>query len=508
MRKYLPHIKLALLSAALLVAYARVGPLFYNTWMHEDYTHGFFVPFVSAYMVWADREKFKGMAPRPDLVTGALLIALSAFLLVYGAAAGVSALQMYSVLVLAPGLVVMVLGLGWLRAMLLPVAYLLLMVPIPAPFIEHVHWPLQVVTSVMTSAALDLSGIPVLRNIQFLELPNATLEVAPECSGLNFLISMIAVGVPLAHLTQKTAWKKAAIVVSALALGLFANWLRVFIAGCWVYFTGQESHGFIHILKGMVVSVAGFFILFALSRLLNRNDQTASEPARAPWDPGKSGFFMNRGASAATVIFAALAVFQFSHDTARVKFSAPEAQTGLPSIAGWTGRPAAGFGSPFKLSGADTEMTAEYSAPDGRTVYAYIGYLESQDQERELINHDANPFQKKSAAALMDLGGGAQAAVSRRVISRGPDRYLLHFWYNINGRPVTDKYRALHYFAVDSLLHGRNNGAVVMVFSKVDGDGSTAGAENLHREFLAAFHPAVNGWFASSSGQARERGAR
>lgn len=494
------QLKTALLALTLILAYARVAPLFYGTWMTEDYSHGFFVPLVSAYMVWVDREKLGRIVPEPNFVLGVPLLSLSAFMLVYGTFATITALQQYSVFLLVPGLIVLVMGIKWLRAVLLPVAYLLLMFPIPGPVIGHIHWPLQLITSVVSSSVLSLVGIPVFRHEQFMELANQTLEVAPECSGLQFLIAMLAIGVPLAHLTQRKAWKKAALVASAVALGLFANWLRVFIAGLWVYYTGQESHGFIHILKGMLVSVAGFFILFAEARLLNWKDAASPEPA-AP-SAGKPFLQVSgKGAMAATVFFAILSGFLFLRQPVRVQLQTSGPQQALPSISGWQASPVAEHKEPFKLSGADTDITTEYRTPDGQTVYTYIGYLESQNDTKELVNAGMNRFQEKYETVPLMLEDGTRTLVNRRTISSGPDKYLLHFWYSINGRPVADRMMAKHYSAMDGIVSGRNNGAVVMVFSKMDLP------EADHERFLARLHPAVNSWL-SGSGTARTGGAQ
>lgn len=504
MTRTLAFLRMPLLAVTLLLAYARVAPLFYGTWMLEDYTHGFFVPLVSAYMVWVDRERLKRLAPEPNFVLGVVLLLLSAFMLIYGVFATITALQQYSVFLLVPGLVLLVLGVKWLRAVLLPVAYLLLMFPIPEPVIGHIHWPLQLVTSVISSSVLGLVGIPVFRHEQFMELSNATLEVAPECSGLQFLIAMTAIGVPLAQLTQKIAWKKAALIASAIALGLFANWLRVFIAGLWVYYTGQESHGFIHILKGMLVSVVGFFILFAEARLLNSKETACAEHSRAASDAGRpAAVLSNTGATAAIIIFAALAAFLFMRQPAPVQFKGATAGDGLAPVPGWEARPA-GLKETFKLSGADTDITTEYRSVDGRTVYTYVGYLESQNDTKELVNAGMNRFQEEYEPVPLVLEDGTVSKVNRREISSGSEKYLLHFWYNINGRAAADKYWAKHYSAMDGLFYGRNNGAVVMVFSRIDGPAGPQEAAAVQEKFLARFHPAVSNWLNASEAGPRE----
>jgi exosortase len=170
------------------------------------------------------------------------------------------------------------LGTRYLMALSLPLAYLILMVPIFDEAIEKIHWPFQIVTAVVSSELLTILGVPLIRNAQYIQLPNITMEVAEVCSGIRYLVSIIAIAVPLAYFTQKGWWRKVVLIISAIVIGIVTNWMRVTFIGIWVYYSGGSNiHGPLHIFQGVFVSVAGFILLFIFAWLLSKAHFTSKE---------------------------------------------------------------------------------------------------------------------------------------------------------------------------------------------------------------------------------------
>ena len=155
-------------------------------------------------------------------------------------------------------------------ALSLPLGYLILMVPILDEVIEKIHWPFQILTAMMSSEFLAILGVPLLRNAQYIQLPNMTLEVAEVCSGIRYLISILAIAVPLACFTQNGLWRKFFLIILAIIIGIVTNWMRVTVIGIWVYYYGgSEIHGPLHIFQGVFVSVVGFILLFIFAWVLS-----------------------------------------------------------------------------------------------------------------------------------------------------------------------------------------------------------------------------------------------
>ena len=108
------------------------------------------------------------------------------------------------------------------------------------------------------------SGYPVYRDGTFIYLPNQTLEVAQVCSGVNYLVAIAAVGIPLAYLSRSTVARRTALVLFGVIVAVIANGVRVALIGFTAYHglvTG-DLHGPGHVFHGMFVAVAGYVALF------------------------------------------------------------------------------------------------------------------------------------------------------------------------------------------------------------------------------------------------------
>ena len=73
-------------------------------------------------------------------------------------------------------------------------AYLLLMVPLWDGFTEPLHEPFQQRSAAIGIWLLHGIGIPAFREGTFITLPNLQIEVARVCSGVNYLVAVVALG--------------------------------------------------------------------------------------------------------------------------------------------------------------------------------------------------------------------------------------------------------------------------------------------------------------------------
>ena len=96
---------------------------------------------------------------------------------------------------------------GWahLRALAFPLAFLLLMIPMPAIIFNQIAFPLQLLASRAGEFAITTADIPVLREGNVLVLANTTLEVAEACSGIRSLISLLTLGIVFGYFTDQRA---------------------------------------------------------------------------------------------------------------------------------------------------------------------------------------------------------------------------------------------------------------------------------------------------------------
>lgn len=225
-------------------------------WQDPDYGHGFMVPLISGYLVYQRMEKLRQVALEPTN-TGFLLIVGAVGLLLAGSLGAELFVARFSLLFLLAGMTLFFTGWKMLRAVAFPLAFLVLMVPLPALIYNQVTFPLQLLASRFSSSGLELLGIPVLREGNVLILPNYSLEVVEACSGIRSLTSLIALSVAYGYFVERRLWARIALTFLMVPIAVASNALRVVGAGVATYFWGpQWAEGFIHFFQGWLIFVS------------------------------------------------------------------------------------------------------------------------------------------------------------------------------------------------------------------------------------------------------------
>jgi exosortase len=160
---------------------------------------------------------------------------------------------------------------GWqrLRVMAFPLAFLLLMIPLPGLIFNQIAFPLQLLASRVGEASLTAVDIPVLREGNVLVLANTSLEVAEACSGIRSLVSLLTLGIVLGYFTDSRIWMRVAIALSTIPIAIVANGGRVAGTGIAAHHFGPEAaQGFLHEFSGWMVFVVAFLLMLGLQKLL------------------------------------------------------------------------------------------------------------------------------------------------------------------------------------------------------------------------------------------------
>ena len=160
------------LAGALVWLYGGILSSLVRQWASDDnYSHGFFVAPLAAYFAWERRHLLAGAPSRPSIV-GLFLVAASLVVLLAGLLGAELFLTRVSLVGVLAGTVLFVWGRDHLRILALPVAFLLLMIPLPAIIFNQIAFPLQLLASRAGELALGVAGIPVLREGNVLQLPS------------------------------------------------------------------------------------------------------------------------------------------------------------------------------------------------------------------------------------------------------------------------------------------------------------------------------------------------
>jgi exosortase len=172
-----------------------------------------------------------------------------------------------------------------------PLAFLLLMIPIPAIIFNQIAFPLQLLASRFGEVVLTIAGVPVLREGNVITLSNTTLEVAEACSGIRSLISLLTLAIVYGYAIDRRNWARVALALASIPVAIVANGVRVAGTGIAAHFVGPEAaQGFFHEFSGWLVFVVAFVMLFAVQRVIawiapDRKPAPTAQPGREPAAP-------------------------------------------------------------------------------------------------------------------------------------------------------------------------------------------------------------------------------
>jgi exosortase len=237
-------------------------------WSDPDFSHGFFVPLFSAFVIWQERSRLTALDIRPSW-WGLLLLGFGMCLLVVGQLGADIFLPRLSLLIVLASLIGLFLGWKFFRALLFPWAFLFLMIPVPAIIFSHITFPLQLLASQVASTILPWMGVPVLREGNVINLPVMQLEVADACSGIHSLLSLTTLAVIYGYLMERKVAVRVLLVVASVPIAVAANSLRIVGTGLLVqYWDPEKAEGFFHEFQGWLVFVASLVMLYLLHRIV------------------------------------------------------------------------------------------------------------------------------------------------------------------------------------------------------------------------------------------------
>ena len=236
---------------------------------NDNYSHGFFIPLISGYMILVMRSELQNIPIRPS--NWGLLFLLAGLGQLYVANVGSEFfLQRTSIILVLLGIALFLLGRAMTRKLLVPIAYLLFMVPLPAIIWNKIAFPMQLYSSAVTEKVIQAIGIPVLREGNVLHLAQTTLEVVDACSGLRSLTTMFALSAALAWFSPLASWKKWVIFLAAAPIAILANIVRLTgTAGLASIYGAKVAQGFLHDFSGLFTFLVGLMLLVMTSKLLH-----------------------------------------------------------------------------------------------------------------------------------------------------------------------------------------------------------------------------------------------
>lgn len=255
--------------ASFAVLYWNVLVKLVHDWSTDDnYSHGFLIVPIALYLAWERRASVLALPVKSSLM-GLLVVLGSVAVLAAGTLGAELFLTRISILGVLAGAIVYLLGWAHLRALIFPVAFLLLMVPMPSIIFNQITFPLQLLASQAGEFGLSTLGIPVLREGNVIVLAHTKLEVVEACSGIRSLVSLLTLGIVYSYFVDERAPVRWVISLSAIPVAIVSNALRIAGTGVAAHYYGAEAaEGFFHSFSGWVVFVVAFAAILGVKQLV------------------------------------------------------------------------------------------------------------------------------------------------------------------------------------------------------------------------------------------------
>jgi exosortase len=252
-----------ILTAVFLFVYQKAILKLISDWATDpNFSHGFLIPFVALYMIWYKKNELAETSLKPSLI-GILVIIGGMLIHMAGNLGSELFLMRFSMIITLSGIIIYFCGFEIFNKLLVPIAYLIMMIPIPSILWNQVAFPLQLFSAQLSAKAINLLSIPVFREGNILHLANTSLEVVDACSGIRSLTSLLALTGAFAFLAPLTTFKKWVLFFSAVPIAVAVNVIRLTITGCMAAWIGPETaHGFLHDMSGLIIFGAALILVY------------------------------------------------------------------------------------------------------------------------------------------------------------------------------------------------------------------------------------------------------
>ncbi|WBY15869.1 exosortase A [Erythrobacteraceae bacterium WH01K] len=382
-RRPLAHLALSWIALMVLTASAW-AEMAVQWWNISTYNHILFIPPIVAWLVWLRRAELARLQPL-GCWPGLVLVAGALFVWLLGELAGVNIVAQAGAVGALQMSVLAILGPRVTAGLLFPLAYMVFLVP----FGDQLVPALQMITADVVIWLTRISGIPAVIDGVFIDTPAGLFEVAEACSGVKFLIAMIALGVLVAQTCFERWGRRLAFMATCIAVPIIANgvraWGTIYIAQS----QGIEfAAGFDHIFYGWIFfAIVVAVILGAAWRFFDRDPEEPGIDGQALAESrafSKLEAFTAEGRSILLAIAAIILIFAAWNTLASRLEADLSDRLVAPQANGWTQEaPSMQLDWEPRASGADLRLLTSYVDGEGRRVDLFAAAYATQGPGRD-----------------------------------------------------------------------------------------------------------------------------
>ena len=468
-------LRLAAVWFVLAIAFARDwAAIAHQAWNISTYSHILLIPLILGWLVWQRASELAKLEPEPWW-PGLLLSAGAAFLWLLGAFSGLDFARQVGAVAVLVLTVPTLLGVRVTAALLFPLAYAFMLVP----FGDELIPALQMITAKITVFLVELSGIPAVIDGVFIDTPAGLFEVAEACSGVKFLIAMIALGLLVANVCFVSWRRRAAFIAACIIVPILANGVRAWATIQAAQIFGIEvAAGFDHIVYGwFFFAIVVAIVLAAGWRFFDRRIDAPAVDAQAievsPMLGKLERFGARPGAALAGLLAILGATLLWAQGASALSAELPRQLT-LPEVEGWQRvdyAPQVAW-SP-RAAGADRRQLVTYRNAAGQKVDVFVALYAAQGEGREAGGQGEGALVPDSAWSWLGSASAMDDARSDRLLAHGRVERVAYTWYR-SGQLLTGSNAQLKLANMVDRLMVRVRPTATLILSAENRPGSPA----------------------------------
>ena len=499
---------LPLVAVALVAVLAIHGPTVESIvaiWSRsETFAHGYLIVPIVLALIWQRRRVLSALTPSPDWLGLVLLAGAGAgWLVAY--AGEVLVVKQLALVAMIWATVIAILGREVARAIMFPLGFLLLGVPMGEALIP----PLMDWTADFTVRALQFSGIPVFREGLFFTIPSGNWSIVEGCSGVRYLIASFTVGVLFAYLSYRRTWKRLLFAALSVIVPIIANGFRAYLIVMIAHLSDNRlAHGVDHFIYGWVFFGLVMLLLFWIGSSWRDPDATQTEAAVPASPAGRARTrAIFAGYVVATIALAgAWPSYAAYLDREDIAGSPPALRLVAPAGAGgWVPDPGPLTDWRPHYDPASATIFQVYRKGE-RVVALHLGYYHHQRRGAQLVNSwnimvvQKHPVWTNLSEARVKNALGPGTLDVRETRLRSPQQRLLIWdWFRIGSHDVVNPYLAKAMLAWEKLANRGDDGAAI-IFATPYHDPSQPPVATLS-EFARDMIPSINAALAHAEAE-------
>ncbi|HID30052.1 MAG TPA: VPLPA-CTERM-specific exosortase XrtD [Desulfobacterales bacterium] len=473
-----------LLMGALIVSYRSVIPGLVHQWLdNQDYSHGPLMVPVVGYLIRRKRKELRAVRHQSDW-RALLLMGVAVGVYVVGELGAELFTTRVSMLLFIVAFVWLLYGLSVLKVLRFPLAFLFLMLPLPGFIYRNITFPLQLLSSAWSVDLFRIFGISAYREGNVIDLDFMVLQVVEACSGLRYILPLVALGILFAYFMQRILWRRLVLVVVTIPMAVVANVLRIVGTGLIGLYWGEKAaEGFFHSFSGwfvFMVCLVSFVAVNALLNLLPKGrgiEQDDHSPAAVVSVSKRNAWPLVFVAM--IIVLSTPAIVNSLGSVSPVPLEKPLSTFPL-FFEGYVGTKGTMDPEIWEQVGAQEYVLVDYYRDGQPPLNFYVAYYEYQRKAGDFVHSprlclpgagwfiEENRERHISEERKLDSADNG-VRLNELLISKGDTKQLTYFWYQGRGRNFTNEFAAKFYMIWDGLWRRRTDGALVRLVLPLPG---------------------------------------